>query len=198
MRLLSFRNVIAVLALFLAFDTTALAAPPIPNDRAIDIDLKQAGIANLYRLLSDLAGREFALDPCTRGMTVDLTLKNTPVSLVLDALALKLHLTYEEDGNVVNVRCTGDNAGGNGAPTPRLSEIPRVTIAMNAVELPVILDAIAKASNLEGVDYKATAKPKVDLTVTNVRIGTVLAALSDESGLRVSMSKNRLVVTEAR
>lgn len=44
----------------------------------------------------------------------------------------------------------------------------------------------------------ATAKPKVDLTVTNVRIGTVLAALSDESGLRVSMSKNRLVVAEER
>lgn len=173
-----------------AFDTAAdaNAAPPIPHDRAVDLDLKQADVLHVLRLLADVGGRDIVADACVKGRRIDLQLKNTPVSLVLDALALKLHLTYTDDGKAIHVGCEG------GAAPPEAAV--RVSLSVKDAPLPAVLDQVARDAKLDGVDYAASSRPNVDLTVQNVKLGTALAALSDESGLSLSVAKRRLVVKD--
>lgn len=179
----------------LAFDTArAEAAPPIPNDRMVDVELKQADVHDVLKLLSQVGGKPLVPDACVQG-TVDLKLKNTPVSLVLDALALKMHLTYADDGTAIQVGCETANST---SPSPKPQDIPRVTLSVKQTALPDILDQVAKSASLEGVDYKVDDKPKLDLTVRNVRIGTALAALSEESNLTIGIRNKRIYVTAPR
>lgn len=174
----------------LAFDTTqAEAAPPIPNDRTVDLDLKQADVHDALAVLSQIGGKQLVPDPCVQG-TIDLRLKNTPVSLVLDALAVKLRLTYTDDGTAIHVGCAGPHA----APSPS-KDIPRVTISVKQVALPEVLNQVSQMAGLEGVDYKVEAKPKLDLTVQNVRVGTALAVLSEQSDLWITIRNEKIVVT---
>jgi hypothetical protein len=46
------------------------------------------------------------------------------------------------------------------------------------------------------VDYRASAKPRVTLTVEGVRISTAIAALSDETNLKIGIAAGKLVVTD--
>lgn len=176
------------LACLLTFDT-ASAAPQDISTRLLDLDLKQADIRNVYRLLSDVAGREISLDACVRG-TVDLRLKNTPVPLVLDAIAAKLRLSYEDDSGVLRVHCDDDDAGA--------VEALRVSLTSSGAPLEETLTALAREAKLEGVDYRATARPVVELKLQRVRLSTALAVLADESGLRLTVTNRRLVVTDRK
>jgi hypothetical protein len=163
----------------------ARAAPPgIPN-RSVDIDLKSAAIENVLRLLGRIAQREVVLDPCVQGK-IDLRLKNTPLPLVFDALAMKLGLVYDEDASgAIRVGC----AAAPDAPTPGV----RLSVKETGAELPDVLSRLAASAKLEGVDYRAAARPKINVTLESVRLSTAIAVLSDTSNVRIKLAGHRLV-----
>lgn len=158
------------------------------KDVPLDLELKQADVVNIYRLLSDVAEKKFELDPCVHG-AVDLNLKNAPVTLVLEALASKLHVTYDDDGTVIHVLC---------APPAGASELAatKVTLAEKGAPLNEVLARLATSSHLDGVDYRAKAQPSIAMTLPPVRLSTALTALSDASGVKVTISKNRLLASD--
>jgi hypothetical protein len=177
----------ALLALGFTSDS-ANAAPTGLTDRLIDIDLRSAAVENVFTMLGKVGGRPMTLDPCVRG-TVDLRLQNMPVSLVLDALAQKLDLSYEDEGDSVRVVCKED-AG----TKARLGA--RVSVTETNSPLPKVLDHVATAAQLEGVDYRASARPNVSMTLNGVRLSTAVTALADATALHIHVSKRRLVVTD--
>lgn len=171
----------------LALATDAAAAPAGIPERAVDLDLKEADIGNVFSLLGHISGRTIMLDPCVVGSKVDLRLKNTPLPIVFDALALKLQLVYEDDGAAVNVRCAGTNA----APPPRVS------LEAENAPLADVATRLAADARLAGVDYRATARPEVTVTLKDVRFSTAIVALADAGKVHVSVVKNRLVISDA-
>ncbi|MBX3230795.1 MAG: hypothetical protein KIT84_01150 [Labilithrix sp.] len=186
MRLTTLVSVAAVV-LATALGSDAAAAPASLPDRAIDIDLKQANIRTVLTMLGKVASREVVVDDCVQG-TVDLRLKNTPLPLVLDALATKLHLGYEDDGATLQVHCVGGES----------PDATRVSLSVHDGTLADAAESLAKSAHLDGVDYRATQRPKVNVTLERVRLGTAVAVLADESGLKVAVVKKRLVVSDAR
>ena len=167
----------------------ASAAPPGISARNIDLELKAADVKNVFKLLAEVGGRKITLDPCVHG-TVDLKLVNTPLPLVLDALAMKLGLVYDEQDGDVLVRCLGDS----GADDAKL--LVRVTVNVKGAALPDVVGALAGTAKLEGVDYRAKTRPNVNLTLENVRLPTAVSALGDTTGLRITVSRGRLVVAD--
>ena len=165
----------------------AHAAPPGVSDQAIDLDLKDADVKNVFALLSEVGGRTVVLDPCVHG-TVDILLKNTPVPLVFDAFAAKLGLVYEEYAGDILVRCAGDA----GSTDARLSS--RVSVLEHDGELRAALDKLVLEAKLDGIDYRASARPKVTVTLERVRLSTALTALADETGLKIAVARGKLVV----
>lgn len=163
-----------------------LGAPTGFNDRKVDIEIKEADVVEVYKILSQVAEKEFQLDPCVKG-TVDLNLKHAPVSLVMEALATKLHLAYDDDGSVIHVLCPTTSA-----PAP----IAKVTLSENGAALHDVLNRLAATNHLAGVDYNAKAEPTVTMTLPPVRLTTALTALSDASGVAISVQKNRLVASD--
>jgi hypothetical protein len=167
----------------------AHAAPAGLSQQHLDLELRAADVKNVFKLLADVGGRKVVLDPCVGG-TVDIKLKNTPVPMVFDALAAKLGLVYEDQGGDVLVRCAGDA----GKEDARLSA--RVSVSVKEAALQDVLFVLATAAKLDGVDYRASAKPRVTLTVEGVRISTAIAALSDETNLKIGIAAGKLVVTD--
>jgi len=90
----------------------------------------------------------------------------------------------------LEVHCVGDDAG--------LTESPRLSLTANGLPLSDALASVARDAKLEGVDYRATARPNIEAKLQHVRLSTALAVLSDESGLLITVAKKRLVVTEAK
>jgi hypothetical protein len=173
----------ALLALGLAADT-ALAAPSGLPEKKLDLDLKQASVVHVFRLLGDVSKREIVLDPCVRG-EVDLRLQNTPLPLVFDALALKLGLVYGEDSGAITVGCQGTNSTGT-----------RISVSEKEAPLPDVLQRVAASAKLEGVDYRASKRPKVSLTVESVRLSTAVKALAETGNVEIAVHRKRLVVTD--
>ncbi len=178
----------ALLVVALGSDA-ARAAPAGLPEQALDIELREAEVASVFALLGQISKRTIALDPCVQGK-VDIKLKNTPLPLVFDALALKMHFTYEDDGSAIHVRCQGDAASADSVLDTR------VTIAVKAASLPDMLSVLVTAAHLEGVDYRASARPAVTMEIGNVRLGTALAAVRESTGLKVFVTGRRLVVTD--
>lgn len=167
----------------------AHAAPAGLSQQQLDLELRAADVKNVFKLLADVGGRKVQLDPCVGG-TVDIKLKNTPVPMVFDALATKLGLVYEDQGGDVLVRCAGDA----GKEDARLSV--RVSVSVKEAALQNVLGVLATAAKLDGVDYRTKAQPKVTLTVESVRVSTALAALADESNLKIGVAAGKLVVSD--
>jgi type II secretory pathway component GspD/PulD (secretin) len=180
----------ATLASSLASSGAASAAPPGISTKKLDLELRGADVKNVFRLLAEVSGRNVVLDTCVRG-TVDLKLANTPVPLVFDALALKMGLLYDEQDGDVLVRCAGDG----GADDAR--RLARVSVAVKAVSLPEVATQLAAAAKLDGVDYRAKARPNVNVTLENVRLSTAVSVLAETSGLRVMLSRGKIVVEDA-
>jgi hypothetical protein len=188
------RSSFAPIAIALALATMSGAAPRIAeaapeglSEKRLDIELREADVKNVFKLLADVGGRKVVLDPCVSG-TVDIKLKNTPIPMVFDAMAAKLHLVYEEQGGDVLVRCAGDA----GSIEARVAT--KVSVSVKEAELSKVLDMLAGAAKLDGVEYRATARPKVTFTVDGVRVATVVALLSDETGLKIGVARGKLVV----
>lgn len=170
---------------------TASAAPPGLPARPLDLELKQVEVGNVFRLLAEVSQRNVVLDPCVKGK-VDLKLKNTPLPLVYDALALKLRLRYSERDGAVVVGCLG--AGEDAAaPDPRLDR--RVSVEQRGASARSALEVVARAAGLSGLDFRAKDEPKVTLLLENARLSTVLAAIADATGLSITVEGERLVAT---
>lgn len=178
---------LATFALALAPDGSAIAAPSGIKEAKIDIDLKEASIANVFRLLAKVSGRPIVLDPCVTG-TVDLRLINTPLPLVFDALASQMKLVYDDNADNVYVRCQEADAIHAGWD--------HVSLAEADAPLPDVLDRLAASAKLAGVDYKTAKRPPVTMTLKDVRLSTAMTALGDTTGLHVALRKNRLVVAD--
>jgi type II secretory pathway component HofQ len=178
-----------ILAATCLLDGGASAAPKGLPDKPLDLELKAVPVDQLFKLLADVSQRKVTLDPCVKG-TVDLRLKNTPIPLVFDALAAKLHLVYSDANGSVRVGCEAQ-----GAPVAvKLGE--RVSVTVKDAPLAKLLDIVAAQGKLAGVDYRTKAAPNVTVTLDNVRLSTLLSVLSDQTGLGFSVSEERLVVTD--
>ena len=171
MRLTAVSAALSVGALF-AFGLTsdkAGAAPQNVPARPIDIELKGVDVTNVFQLLAELSERNVVLDPCVRGK-VDFRLANAPLPLVYDALAMKLHLVYSDDGSpkgTINVSCAVDGGLSNEKVTNA-----RVSLAEKSAPLDEVLGRLATSAKLEGVDYRASAHPNVSVTLDGVRVAT--------------------------
>lgn len=169
---------------------TASAAPPGLPTQALDLDLKQVEVGDVFRLLAEVSGRNVVLDPCVKGK-VDLKLKNTPIPLVYDALALKMRLRYDERDGAIAVGCLG--AAAATAPDSRLER--RVSVEQRGASARAVLEVVARAAGLAGLDFRAKEEPKVTLVLENARLSTVLAAIADGTGLSITVEGDRLVAT---
>ena len=89
------------------------------------------------------------------------------------------------------MRCAEAEAG---AADERLAV--RVSIDVRDAPLESVSAHVAEAAKLDGVDWRATARPVVTMTMTNVRASTALAALSETSGVRLRTQNGRLVVED--
>ena len=182
---------LAALGLDARVEGSALAAPASLPHQAIDVELKRADVKSVFAMLGELGGKPVTLDPCVHG-TVDIRLANTPLPLVYDALALKLGLAYEDRGDGIVVRCAASAAS---APAPERPD-PRVSLAVKGAALADVVDHLTGPAKLAGVDYQAATRPRVTMTLENVRLSTLLTALSDATGLRVTIAGDRLVVAD--
>jgi type II secretory pathway component HofQ len=169
--------------------TTVHAAPEGIPERAMTLELKQASVANLYRLLAEVAGREVVLDTCVSG-EVDLLLKNTPLPVVYDVVAQKLGLTYRTENGTIRVGCRNDPA--RAAVDAAMQK--RVSLEVREVALREVLSVLAAEAGLEGVDDSAVKPVTVTLTLKNVRLQTALLAVADSAGHGVVVKDGKLVV----
>lgn len=172
---------------------TASAAPTGLNPRPVDLELREADVGNLFRLLADVGQANVVLDPCVKGK-VDLKLKNVPVPIVFDALATQLGLHYETRQGTIFVAC-GKSAPGDGATSkppadPRLER--RLSLQVRDADLGAILAQVSKGSGLE-VGTTPEGTKKLSLALENARVSTILAALSDATGLDVALEDGKLV-----
>jgi hypothetical protein len=159
----------------------AHAAPAGLSQQRLDLELREVEVKNVFKLLGEVGGRKLQLDPCVTG-TVDIKLKNTPVPMVFDALASKLGLVYEDQG------------GDAGKEDARLAT--KVSVTVKEAALQSVLEMLASSAKLDGVDYRATSRPKVTITLEGVRVSTALAALADGTNLKLGVARGKLVVSD--
>lgn len=173
-----------LLAFFAATTLDAQAAPEGIPDRPMDIELRDAEIGNVFRLLAEVAKRNVILDPCVQGK-VDIKLTNTPLPMVFDAFAKKMSLVYEDDGQILYVRCSAD---------PRLDT--RVDLSVKDMPLREMLNELVTDAKLEGLDWRTKKDPKVTLTLRVVRLSTAIAAIADSADVHLTVVRGKLVVTD--
>lgn len=195
MKKLALAAALAFAATSLAADGASAAPSAIPN-RMIDLDVKQASVPSVFRLLAQLSKRTVTVDPCVSA-TVTLKLKNTPLPVVYDVLAARLRLTYEEknDDSIV-VHCKPKDGGEDEEDAPDEISIVRVSVSATDRPLPDLLDEIARSAKLRGVDYRATRKPSITMALKDVRLGTAVQAVTESSGMRVAVRGDMLVVAD--
>jgi hypothetical protein len=191
MRLAALPAALALAALFAFGPSTdeARAAPEDGRAQPVDLELKAAPVGEVLKLLGEIGKREIVADPCVRG-AVDLKLKNVPIALVYDALAAKLGLVYDDDGRAIHVHCASA-----GAPAAAILAT-RVSLAEDAAPLPAALDHLAATARLDGVDYRAKARPGISVKLEGVRLATALAALADATGLRLTVVDRKIVAAD--
>ncbi len=182
-RTFAFLAATAALSILTVSIDTASAAPPGLPSQALDLELKQVAVRDVFRLLAEVSRRNVVLDPCVKGK-VDLKLKNMPLPLVYDALALKMRLRYDERDGAIAVGCLGV-ADAAAAPDSRLER--RVSVEQRGASARAVLEVVAKAAGFAGLDFRAKEEPKVTLLLENARLSTVLAAIADGTGLSVTV-----------
>jgi hypothetical protein len=94
----------------------------------------------------------------------------------LGALPLKMRLRYDERDGAIAVGCLGA-AEAAAAPDSRLER--RVSVEQRGASARAVLEVVAKAAGLAGLDFHAKEEPKVTLLLENARLSTVLAAIAD-------------------
>jgi type IV pilus assembly protein PilQ len=93
-----------------AYETRRIGAAPPPSARyhgaLVDLDLKGADLANVFRLLSDVGHVNIVVSGDVTG-TITLRLKHVPWDQALEVVARARDLDLEYDGNVIVVRTAG-------------------------------------------------------------------------------------------
>jgi hypothetical protein len=95
-----------------ARDDDASTAPRF-HGAPVDLDLKGADVANVFRLLADVGHVNIVVAGEVTG-TVTLKLTHVPWDQALDLVARLRGLDLERDGNVIMVRPRGAHAGDDG------------------------------------------------------------------------------------
>lgn len=180
------RHVLALAAL-MSLATTAAAAPEGFPTTKITLELREAPVDKVFALLGDISHTHMEMDACVKGETVDIKLVNTPISNVLDVLASKLGLVYRMVDSTVYVTCSPQAAEEEDA---RLDQ--KISLDVRDVPLSDVLDQVAKAAGRSSASCTGDCARRVSLSLTSVRVRTVLAVLADMSGLRVVAAKNVL------
>jgi hypothetical protein len=89
------------------FETRRIGAEPTPAARyhgaPVDLDLKSADLANVFRLLADVGHVNIVVAGEVTG-TLTLRLKHVPWDQALEVVARARDLDLEQDGNVIVVR----------------------------------------------------------------------------------------------
>ena len=89
------------------FETRRIGAepPPLPRHHGapVDLDLKSADLANVFRLLADVGHVNIVVAGDVTG-TITLRLKHVPWDQALELVARTRDLVLEQDGNVIVVR----------------------------------------------------------------------------------------------
>ncbi len=75
----------------------------------VDLDLKGADLADVFRLLADVGHVNIVVDGTVTG-SITLRLKHVPWDQALDLVARTKGLALERDGNVIVVRASGPHA----------------------------------------------------------------------------------------
>jgi hypothetical protein len=92
------------------YDTRRIGTPPPPAARyhgaPVDLDLKGADLANVFRLLADVGHVNIVVSGDVTG-TITLRLKHVPWDQALEVVARARDLDLEQDGNVIVVRTAG-------------------------------------------------------------------------------------------
>jgi hypothetical protein len=89
------------------YETRRIGAAPAPSARyhgaPVDLDLKSADLANVFRLLADVGHVNIVVSGDVTG-TITLRLKHVPWDQALEVVARARDLDLEQDGNVIVVR----------------------------------------------------------------------------------------------
>ncbi len=169
----------------MASSLAARAAPVGITSKKITLELRQARLFQLFRLMGDIANLNVVPDACVKDEEIDLTLKNTPVNTVFDILASRLALTYRLEDNVLQVGCA--SAGDTLTLTQDARLQGKITLELKEVRVEEALGLVAQLGGFQGVQCKGGCDTKVTLQLQSVRVRTVLAVLGDMSGLRFSV-----------
>ena len=92
------------------YETRRIGVEPPPAARyhgaPVDLDLKGAELANVFRLLADVGHVNIVVSGDVTG-TITLRLKHVPWDQALEVVARARDLILEQDGNVIVVRTAG-------------------------------------------------------------------------------------------
>ena len=92
--------------LLCAGSVQALAAQPLVasdwRGAKINVDVKDADVTDVFRMLEEVSGQEFVLDPLVTG-TVTLDMRNAPWDQVLDSVLRQLDLGQAVDGGAIRI-----------------------------------------------------------------------------------------------
>lgn len=165
----------------------ALAAPPLTADRPITIEVREVSLEKLFELVSSVSRTGIVLDKCVkdRDLHVDLKLKNTRASAILDILASKFDLAYRPVKEGVYVDCKDK------AEDPRLDD--RIDIEVNELPLKDALAVVQQRARLLGAVCSGTCDTPVTMKLRNVRVRTVLLVLADVTGTDIALREGQLV-----
>lgn len=92
------------------YEPRRIGAPPAASAHyhgaPVDLDLKGADLANVFRLLADVGHVNIVVSGEVTG-TITLRLKHVPWDQALEVVARARDLDLEQDGNVIVVRAAG-------------------------------------------------------------------------------------------
>ena len=92
----------ALLVASLLLGTTSIAAPNALETRKITIDMQDAEIGNVLRLLADVSGKNLVYGEEVKGK-ITLKLKNVPWTQALEVVLQTKGLGSESKGNVIRI-----------------------------------------------------------------------------------------------
>ncbi|MGH1340806.1 MAG: hypothetical protein ACRBN8_04610 [Nannocystales bacterium] len=151
----------------------------LPTDR-IDLELKDAPIADVMLLVGDIIQSEVVLDPCVSG-TLSLKLESITIRTFLEVAADTLSLTYDRtDGGELHVGC--EDAPGAGT---------RVDMAVVQAPLPEALAVLAEAGGTS-VASESCDDVVVDLRVSNAPVSAVVSAIAAQADASVERTPDGL------
>jgi hypothetical protein len=194
---MSRNTALAALALASVICAGRAGAVELPQevDKKVTLELREADVRNVYRLFGDLTGLEMRVDACLQKRTVDVKLKNAPVSMVLDVIGAKLGAVYAltPDKRALLITCRGvaPTTVEALAPVPNASDVERspafdkrITLDVKDARLDRVCALLAQVAGVT-VHPMGELRGTVTMSVHNVRVETAMAVLRESLDLEV-------------